>query len=557
MSWLQDLAGKAENILTKIDQNAATVLTRQPAENGDVEASEPLVEVTTVSGAPSTATLAIESTFASAPVKLPTSKGLSLSIKTSSPRGMIRSASSTSHERNSSVDFDTGSVKSERQQSSRRSSISSKKDGTVIEFTAAPAGGSVVSNSDYSLERELAAIKIILAEVKSERDELKVELDSALSQLSSSANDVKVKELENLCQVLIDEKNELFIKLTSIEESNAKYIKSISELESIVSKHMQNEQELNQKLEIAKVETSNAISELQQYRVRAHATLQLKEKMIEQLKDNVIPGGMNQVGNVSTEQIIRIELEQMKHERQNLAEEMSALNEKYENGKLSWQTAEQKFQRTIFELEGKVEDFQQRLNVETTKLHQLDDDLGIKQRELVSVREELVKQRTAFSVKLHEKEAEVTKLRNKIQTRPTSPSSDLEQRVASLTQSLVQKQNTLESTTAERNALRLQLEKLDTQYRGVVSQVRQQRVAYASLNETDDAKSQVPNFMVENPFDNKMARRVKRAYSSLDSIGIRLGVFLRRYPLIRILVIVYVAVLHLWVMFVLLSSTPA
>ncbi|XP_062699976.1 golgin-84 [Aedes albopictus] len=141
--------------------------------------------------------------------------------------------------------------------------------------------------------------------------------------------------------------------------------------------------------------------------------------------------------------------------------------------------------------------------------------------------------------------------------RPTSPSSDLELRLSSLTQSLVQKQNTLESITAERNALRLQLEKLDTQYRGVVSQVRQQRAPYTSSNETDDAKSQVPNFMVENPFDNNMARRVKRAYSSLDSIGIRLGVFLRRYPLIRILVIFYVALLHLWVMFVLLSSTPA
>lgn len=180
-------------------------------------------------------------------------------------------------------------------------------------------------------------------------------------------------------------------------------------------------------------------------------------------------------------------------------------------------------------------------------------------------------------------------------SRPSNSSVDLELRLNSLTQSLVQKQTTLESTTAERNALRLQLEKLDvskanhfflktsnsttsqTQYRSTVTQIRQQRVPYLSLNETDDgelhsvwspqktmtntsnfpAKSQVPNFMVENPFDSRVSRRVKRAYSSLDSIGVRLGVFMRRYPLVRILVIVYVAVLHLWVMFVLLSSTPA
>lgn len=70
------------------------------------------------------------------------------------------------------------------------------------------------------------------------------------------------------------------------------------------------------------------------------------------------------------------------------------------------------------------------------------------------------------------------------------------------------------------------------------------------------AKAKVPNFFQETPFDNKVARRVKRAYSSLDSLGVRLGVFLRRYPLIRILVIFYVGILHLWVLIVLLSSTP-
>lgn len=91
-------------------------------------------------------------------------------------------------------------------------------------------------------------------------------------------------------------------------------------------------------------------------------------------------------------------------------------------------------------------------------------------------------------------------------SRPSNSSADLELRLNSLTQSLVQKQTTLESTTAERNALRLQLEKLDvseanhfflktsnsttsqTQYRSTVTQIRQQRVPYLSLNETDDGE---------------------------------------------------------------------
>lgn len=44
---------------------------------------------------------------------------------------------------------------------------------------------------------------------------------------------------------------------------------------------------------------------------------------------------------------------------------------------------------------------------------------------------------------------------------------------------------------------------------------------------------------MESPFDTGVTRRVKRAYSSLDAVSIRTGVFLRRYPLARILVLCY------------------
>lgn len=70
------------------------------------------------------------------------------------------------------------------------------------------------------------------------------------------------------------------------------------------------------------------------------------------------------------------------------------------------------------------------------------------------------------------------------------------------------------------------------------------------------AKSQIPNFFQENPFDNRVSRRVKRAYSSVDSVGIRLGVFLRRYPLARNLGIGYIFLLNFWVLLVLFTSTP-
>lgn len=161
------------------------------------------------------------------------------------------------------------------------------------------------------------------------------------------------------------------------------------------------------------------------------------------------------------------------------------------------------------------------------------------------------------------RENELVRLRTKLSEQQQNPStmpagsSNTDERVYSLTQSLVQKQNSLEAITAERNAIRIQLEKLEGQHRETMQLLRHQRLPQIiNVNDTDDAKSQVPTFMRENPFDTRVARRMKRAYSSLDAAGVRLGVFLRRYPLVRTMTIVYVAVLHLWVMIVLLSSTP-
>lgn len=156
------------------------------------------------------------------------------------------------------------------------------------------------------------------------------------------------------------------------------------------------------------------------------------------------------------------------------------------------------------------------------------------------------------------RESELAKLRSQIGPKLSSVGSvnGLEERVQSLTQSLVQKQNSLESVTADRNALRFQLEKIENQHRQTMTQLRQQRPQVINVNDTDDAKAQVPIFLQENPFDTGVARRVKRVYSTLDSMGVRLGVFLRRYPLIRILTIFYVVLLHLWVMVVLCTSTP-
>jgi hypothetical protein len=69
-------------------------------------------------------------------------------------------------------------------------------------------------------------------------------------------------------------------------------------------------------------------------------------------------------------------------------------------------------------------------------------------------------------------------------------------------------------------------------------------IPFNNINDTDDAKALLPSFLMESPFDTGVARRVKRAYSSLDAVGVRIGLFLRRYPLARILVLFYMVSIY-------------
>jgi hypothetical protein len=83
-------------------------------------------------------------------------------------------------------------------------------------------------------------------------------------------------------------------------------------------------------------------------------------------------------------------------------------------------------------------------------------------QEFRSVRDELLRQKAQLASRVREREAELTKLRSQLSQRPSSPADDeLESRLHALTQTLVVKQSSLETVTTEKNALRLQLEKIE------------------------------------------------------------------------------------------------
>ncbi len=551
MSWFTDLAGKAENILNKIDQNAATVLQQSVTNPSTTYPDESLIDY-----------------------KMETSTSLTPAIqrpmKLSSKKLLLRAdpgdtADETSENDNNTPD-DRQSV------SSLSSSRAADEGGTVIEVPQMSVSPSLLSSmkGKIGFEQELAAMKIVLSEVKSERDDLRAELESILNKQSL------VAELDARCDQLTNENDQLSYTIENLQRSNENYVKSISDLELKLSKSQQNETDLFNKLDWAKRESEQTAIELQQYRSRAQSTLQMKDKIIEQLKTKDNP----EDGTIWANRINSIEVENLKAEKNGLLEEIRVQSEQLEEIRRYVAKLENVQRDQEMEFDRRVSALNGNLQLEETKWMQFETESKAQMKELASVKDEMNRLQIDCSKKIRDKyvivlfvafffwykfefiffayrESELYQLRTKLAQRSSSPQPfGLEERVQSLTQSLVQKQTSLENITADRNALRIQLEKLESQHRNTMIQLRQQRPEIININDTDDAKAQVPNFLQENPFDTAVSRRVKRAYSNLDAMGIRLGVFLRRYPLIRILAIFYVALLHLWVLFVLVTSTP-
>jgi len=86
-------------------------------------------------------------------------------------------------------------------------------------------------------------------------------------------------------------------------------------------------------------------------------------------------------------------------------------------------------------------------------------------QELRTARNELTRERQSLNARLRERDIEIAKLRSPVSPmrngNASSTPAELEARVRQLATTLVQKQGALEAVLAERNALRLQLERAE------------------------------------------------------------------------------------------------
>lgn len=198
------------------------------------------------------------------------------------------------------------------------------------------------------------------------------------------------------------------------------------------------------------------------------------------------------------------------------------------------------------------------LSEEIARAKQMEISLNSRAHELTFMENQFMGKEQSLQTRLKEREEELSKLRQQFFSRSElRPSEEeLESRMRILTESLIQKQTAIETLSTERNSLAVQVDRLEQRLREANAPgAHESRITVMPVGSENYPRSG-PSFLVENSGDNEVARRFKRVYSTVDKFSFRLGTFLRRYPLARIMVILYMFLLHFWVLVVLLTYTP-
>ncbi|NXC67467.1 GOGA5 protein, partial [Anhinga anhinga] len=316
--------------------------------------------------------------------------------------------------------------------------------------------------------------------------------------------------------------NEFAARLSKMEAERQNLAEGITVAERKYLDEKRRADELQQQVKVTKNHLESAKQELTDYKQKATRILQSKEKLINSLKEGSGVEGLDS-NTAST-----MELEELRHERDTQREE-------------------------IQKLMGQIQ--QMRTELQDMETQQVSEAESVREQ-----LQDLQEQIAAHKMAKQETEAELERqkqLTNKALS--SSSQTELENRLHQLTETLIQKQTMLESLSTEKNSLVYQLERLEQQLKAIQgTSTNGPSINMAGIDGAEGARMRnVP--VLFGDMDTNMAGmygRVRKAASSIDQFSIRLGIFLRRYPIARVFVIIYMALLHLWVMIVLLTYTP-
>ncbi|PKK31757.1 golgin A5 [Columba livia] len=349
--------------------------------------------------------------------------------------------------------------------------------------------------------------------------------------------------------------NEFAARLSKMEAERQNLAEGITVAERKYIDEKRRADELQQQVKVTKSHLESAKQELTDYKQKATRILQSKEKLINSLKEGSGFEGLDS-NTAST-----MELEELRHERDTQREEIQKLMGQIQQMRTELQDMETQQVSEAESMREQLQDLQEQIAAHKMAKQEAEAELERQKQELRYTEEELYRTKNTLQSRIKDREEEIQKLRNQLTNKALSSSSqtELENRLHQLTETLIQKQTMLESLSTEKNSLVYQLERLEQQlkaFQGTSS--NGPAINMAGIDSVEGARMRNVPVLFSDVDSNVagMYGRVRKAASSIDQFSIRLGIFLRRYPIARVFVIIYMALLHLWVMIVLLTYTP-
>ncbi|KFO21383.1 Golgin subfamily A member 5 [Fukomys damarensis] len=383
--------------------------------------------------------------------------------------------------------------------------------------------------------------------------------------------------------------SEFAARLNKMEMERQNLAEAVTLAERKYSEEKKRVDELQQQVKLHKSNWESSKQELIDYKQKATRILQSKEKLINSLKEGSGFEGLDSSTANS------MELEELHHEKEMQREEIQKLMGQIHQLKSELQDMEAQQVSEAESSREQLQDLQDQVAAQKASKQELEAELDRLKQEFHYIEDDLYRTKNTLQSRIKDREEEIQKLRNQLTNKTLSHSSqsELESRLHQLTETLIQKQTMLESLSTEKNSLVYQLERLKQQMSSTSastsngssvnmsavdsSEGRRLRNVPVLFNDSETnlagmygrvrkAASSIDQFrrlrnvpVLFNDSETNLAGmygRVRKAASSIDQFSIRLGIFLRRYPIARVFVIIYMALLHLWVMIVLLTYSP-
>ncbi|XP_051946606.1 golgin subfamily A member 5-like [Xyrauchen texanus] len=347
--------------------------------------------------------------------------------------------------------------------------------------------------------------------------------------------------------------SEFAARMAKVEAERQTLAETLMSAERRMTEEKQRADELHQQVKSARSAAEYAKQELQDYRNKASRILQSKEKLISSLKEGA---GLEVLEGAGA----GFELEELRHEKELQRDEIQKLQAQIQILRTDIQDLETQAFTETENWREQVAEVQEQHAQQIRAKQEMEAELERSKQELQYIEEEHHRTKITLQGHVKDREEEIQKLRNQLTNKALSNSSqaELEGRLHQLTETLIQKQTMLEALGTEKNSLVFQLERLEQQLKSLQGgQNSGSHINIAAMEGPGTRQRNTPILFsdADGP-GTGVYGKVRKAASTIDRFSIRLGIFLRRYPMARVFIIIYMALLHIWVMIVLLTYTP-